>query len=59
MRLLVRCAVSPKKLFVILLKFETFAISFLRTIDLENENKPLKSIKKKIIYLRYIGKTLL
>ena len=23
------------------------AISFLRTIDLENENKPLKSIKKK------------
>ena len=22
------------------------AISFLRTIDLENENKPLKSIKK-------------
>ena len=35
------------------------AISFLRTIDLENENKPLKSIKKYIIYPRYIGKTLL
>ena len=35
------------------------AISFLRTIDLENENKPLKSIKKNIIYPRYIGKPLL
>ena len=34
------------------------AISFLRTIDLEYENKPLKSIKN-IIYPRYIGKTLL